>query len=61
MRYNNIKIKFNIGKGEIKNCIASIIIFLPLTMKYMIFFNDGISYDLNCKFDSKRKVFYGIG
>ena len=47
-----IKIKFNIGHGEIRNCWTFVI--PKLNGEYAIFFDDLQSYDLCCKFDVKQ-------
>ena len=50
-----VKIKFDLGYGEIVNCYAKVV---KSGEYYQLYFSDGYSFSLACKFDSKRRVFY---
>lgn len=55
-----IKIKFDLGFGEIVNCCAEVYKYKYKDSDYYhLYFDDGISHDSHCKFDSARRVFYG--
>lgn len=50
-----IKIKFDIGGGEILNCWVAI---TKIGDHYALIFNNG-SFDKFCKFDLSLRCFYG--
>ena len=55
------KIKFDLGRREVRNCWA-IVIKTPFGSQYhqyySIFFDNG-SYNHYCRFDTKYRCFYG--